>query len=134
MGIDNGSDGEGETNEPEPRCSSEQLMSEGMVKEMMQKDKEKHREWKRFNDVDKWWEHIMQILRATPHWMALLDVHKMLESCREAANVTERIQNAIHDVLCQRRLQMGFLPDPERLPSTDEEERDQPAEGPDPSQ
>merc|ERR1712066_408244 len=84
------------------------LMSEGMVKEMMQKDKEKHREWKRFNDVDKWWEHIMQIFRATPHWMVLLDVHKMLESTREAANVTERILNAIHDVLRQRKLQMGF--------------------------
>merc|ERR1712190_557954 len=86
----------------------EHLMSEGMVKEMMQKDKEKHREWKRFNDVDKWWEHIMQIFRATPHWMALLDVHKMLESTREAANVTERILNAIHDVLHQRKKQMGF--------------------------
>merc|ERR1712056_129322 len=81
--------------------SREQLMSEGMVKEMMQKDKEKHREWKRFNDVDKWWQHILAILRTTPHWMALLDVHKMLESCREAAAVTERIQKAIHDVLHQ---------------------------------
>merc|ERR1712039_977952 len=101
----------------------EHLMSEGMVKEMMQKDQEEHKKWKKFIDVDKWWEHIMQIFKATPHWMALLDVHKIVESAREASNVTERIQNAIHDVLSARREQMGFLREPE--PTLDDEDAEE---------
>jgi hypothetical protein len=85
------------------------LASEGMVKDQMQKVKERNKEWKRFFSVDKQWKNIYTLLWRNPNWLALLEVPKILEMSREAAAVMDKIQKAVHEVLDMLRLQVPLM-------------------------
>ncbi|CAK9019642.1 unnamed protein product [Durusdinium trenchii] len=66
----------------------EHMLQEGLVKELMQRDTEMNKEWRRFFEVEKQWQNIMAHLRSSNTWLALLEVPKISTFCREAETGT----------------------------------------------
>ncbi|CAE7206744.1 unnamed protein product [Symbiodinium microadriaticum] len=64
-------------------AAREHMMNEGLVKDLMQRDTERNKEWKRFFDVEKQWQGTLNHLRSAHSYLELLD-QKITVNCREA--------------------------------------------------
>lgn len=88
----------------------EQLVSDSIVYGLLQREGPGNREWRRLADVDNHWQQIMTMLLPQPSWLALLEVSRLLESCREAVVLMDRVLRVVRDVLdgCRRRVPLLY--------------------------
>eukprot|EP00434_Breviolum_minutum_P008729 symbB.v1.2.007695.t1/scaffold468.1/size202162/9 len=68
------------------------MLQEGLVKELMQRDTERNKEWKRFFEVEKQWQNIMMHLKSSNTWLQLSSTPCCWESCLQKINMTSHMK------------------------------------------